>query len=647
MDFQEFLENDQKLTILQVTEKLGQVTISAVVFYRIPISLQTADDYNKKSFQLQIDIYEFLDNQQFSGLDTFCNQIGQSVYMLSDELEDVSSRVLAKKLNMLFEMRNLERKFIKKSLFLRKGSTVLEKFSQRSLITESLVSAIELERNLSISCLECLAQLFDLPASFPEDSTFEMKIKSLDSFMRLDTPASDAINLLPKPDQPSIYGSLYGILNRCKTKMGQKTLERWLRQPLLSKSAIDERLNLVELFSLNTIARNKLRDGPLKNIPDLDTVSSKLRKKTAGLQEMFRLYLFVKSLPLLLQILQELNPAANQTEMNEDSNNDNDDTKSQELFATLQSKYLTSLQQIAGKFALYEQLIEHVIDFDALPDYKINPKHDPELQELAEEQKGLEIRAEKVLNDAKASYASFAEVRLERSSQYGFNLRTTKGDDEKQLRANNSSVRILSILKNGTHFTTPILERIADRYLTIEREYHEKQQELVDKALATALTYLPLIESVAVLVSEIDVLQSFAQAAALSPNGYIRPTILPRGSGILKLHNARHPCVELMDNVTFIANDYEMIRDESNFQIITGPNMGGKSTYIRGIGSIVVMAQIGMFVPCEMAEISIVDCILARVGAGDAVQKGVSTFMAEMVINIFLSIYLIDNLSFR
>lgn len=133
-------------------------------------------------------------------------------------------------------------------------------------------------------------------------------------------------------------------------------------------------------------------------------------------------------------------------------------------------------------------------------------------------------------------------------------------------------------------------------------------------------------------MGELDVLIGFATAAALSPSGpYIRPIIHPLGAGILNLQQARHPCVELMDGVQFIPNDYTLQRDVSNFQIITGPNMGGKSTYIRGIGSILVMAQVGSFVPCALAEVSVVDCILARVGAGDAVQKGISTFMAEMV----------------
>jgi DNA mismatch repair protein MSH2 len=149
--------------------------------------------------------------------------------------------------------------------------------------------------------------------------------------------------------------------------------------------------------------------------------------------------------------------------------------------------------------------------------------------------------------------------------------------------------------------------------------------------VGTATTYLPVAEAAAAIVAELDVLTSFATAAALAPGEYVRPIVHPAGGGIINLRGARHPCVELMDGVDFISNDYDMKRGESNFQIITGPNMGGKSTFIRGIGSIVVMAQVGSFVPCESAELSAIDCVLARVGAGDAVQKGVSTFMAEMV----------------
>jgi DNA mismatch repair protein MSH2 len=137
------------------------------------------------------------------------------------------------------------------------------------------------------------------------------------------------------------------------------------------------------------------------------------------------------------------------------------------------------------------------------------------------------------------------------------------------------------------------------------------------------------------------VLTSFAAVAALAPNTYCRPVLHPLGSGtddsnerpsrVLSLRKARHPCVELMDYMDFIANDYNLCDGSSSFQIITGPNMGGKSTYIRGLGSIVLLAQVGCFVPCEEAEIAVVDAILARVGAGDAGQKGVSTFMAEML----------------
>lgn len=217
---------------------------------------------------------------------------------------------------------------------------------------------------------------------------------------------------------------------------------------------------------------------------------------------------------------------------------------------------------------------------------------------------------------------------------------------------------MLSILKNGVHFTVPRLEELSNRRRDLRDAYQRKQQHIVDQAVDTALTYLPLIEAVAALLAELDVLAAFATAAALSHTAYCRPRFAQRGAGVLRFRSARHPCVELMDTVPqFIANDYDFHRggisntsdsdssdNSSNsnsnnedsahshfFELVTGPNMGGKSTYIRAVGCVAVMAQIGMFVPCEEAELSPVDCILARVGAGDAVQKGVSTFMAEMV----------------
>lgn len=401
---------------------------------------------------------------------------------------------------------------------------------------------------------------------------------------------------------------------------------RWLRQPLVDVKEINRRLDVVEVMHLHPSFRNKLRDGPLKSLPDLDTVLSKMTKRTAGLGDLYRLYLFSQGIPSLVAVLKDL--CAFHAAEDTSSSSSFSSSSSRSGCDVLREWFVDPLERIAAKFALFEQLVEHVLDMDQLPDYKVAPRHDPQLHELAQEQADLEAQAEALLASARKDWAAAADARMERNTSSSLNstlpsflLRTTKAD-ERQLKASYAAVEIVSILKNGVYFTFPALKSVSSRFAVLQEEYRLLQQELVEKAVDTARTYVPLLECVAQHIAELDVLVAFAAAAALSPGQYVRPSLLEKGSGKWLLEKARHPCVELMEGVDFIANDYDLERGQSDFQIVTGPNMGGKSTFIRAAGAIAVLAQVGMFVPCERATLSVLDSILARVGAGDAVQKG-------------------------
>ena len=182
-----------------------------------------------------------------------------------------------------------------------------------------------------------------------------------------------------------------------------------------------------------------------------------MQKKTAALSEVFKLYLFTRALPSLVAVLSELLQSCNvATYSNEDNYDDAmtnlsqiplSNEKLERIAQTMTQKFIAPLEALAAQFTLYQQLIEHVIDLDQLPDLVINPQHDPELEELRSEQLALESQAEKLVKDARNGWASGADVKLETSPQHGLIFRSTSGDDERMLRANNSSVRIISIKK--------------------------------------------------------------------------------------------------------------------------------------------------------------------------------------------------------
>jgi DNA mismatch repair protein MSH2 len=180
-------------------------------------------------------------------------------------------------------------------------------------------------------------------------------------------------------------------------------------------------------------------------------------------------------------------------------------------------------------------------------------------------------------------------------------------------------------------FTTKELLELRREFDQLSQKYNSMQSGLAAEVISVAGSYCPVFERLGAILAHLDVIVTFAHISVNAPTPYIRPKINPRGTGNTILKEARHPCMEVQDGVDFITNDVSLVRGESEFLIITGPNMGGKSTYIRQIGVIALLAQIGCFVPCSSAEVCVFDSILARVGASDSQLKGVSTFMAEML----------------
>ena len=571
-----------------------------------------------------LEVFDFLDSEQLSNMDAFLLHLGKVDLYLSDELEDTSKGMGKRVASILQHKQDIEIHFLKKSVMTKKAetSTLLSNLVDKP---SHATNTVEVQSPMAFGVLDALLSQAKLSPKIASHGTvdeeylgkFSFSIGALSTIMRLDSAAADAVHLLPKSDQPSKFGSIFGVLNRGVTKMGSRLLERWLRQPLVDHIEINKRLDLVSILKDNAQCRTALCEA-LKKCPDVEMIIGKMSRRNAGLAEIYRLYIFAKILPV---VCESLKACVDEAETSADVSQ----------AQSLKGKLLDPLLILVEKFDMYMKLVEHVIDFSQLPDLVVNAELNEELRELHQEKGSVQAQAEEILEDARCNWASFADVKLEKSNVHAFFLRSAKGDDERQLRANNKAVKILSIQKNGVHFTTKDLEALSERSAEIDEEYSVQQRDVVEKAVETAATYLPLAEAASALIAELDVVTGFALAAVLSAQEYCRPAVLPQGGGIIDLKGARHPCVELMDSVDFISNDYSLQRDSSAFQVVTGPNMGGKSTYIRGVGAIVTMAQVGAFVPCESATLSVVDSILARVGAGDAVSKGVSTFMAEML----------------
>ncbi|XP_037957315.1 DNA mismatch repair protein spellchecker 1 [Teleopsis dalmanni] len=472
----------------------------------------------------------------------------------------------------------------------------------------------EMELKIAMEALHAAVIYLDLPNDAANLGHFEMKQLLLNRFVHLDSAALSALNILPKPGtqvNSSVYRcqSILGVLDLCCTPQGHRLMAQWVKQPLRSREVLNDRHNIVEcLLEAETVLKS-LYDDYMKRIPDILMLTKKLMRKRATLQDLFRIYQVLLRSPKIINALLSLENAT--------------------VTSVLCAQFQSCLKDLSG----LKQMVESVMDFSSLDsgEYLVKASFDAQLEGMKDNMDRLLSKMERL--QTKASEDLNMErgqtVRLVNIGHLGFHFRITLKDDS--ILRKNKNYKVLDVVKSGVRFTTDKLTEYSEEYNNIRKQYEDQQKSIVEEIIQIAIGYAAPLTLLNSELAQLDCLISFAMAAQSAPIPYVRPKMLEEGSGILVLKDVRHPCLELQEGVTFISNSIEFNKDICNMFIITGPNMGGKSTYIRSIGTAVLMAQIGAFVPCSEATISMVDSILGRVGASDNIIKGLSTFMVEMI----------------
>lgn len=351
----------------------------------------------------------------------------------------------------------------------------------------------------------------------PQSTMLEMGV--MDSHLVLDRTASEAIHLLPPlgTNNPS-SSSLYGILNRCRSTMGSRELKAWLRQPLVVLEEIQKRQDAVS-FLLEQNCVDRIRDEALVGWPDVDSLAVKLdayKEEVTGptsraLACLYKLYLLaVQQVPVLKEALE--------------------DTIGDSATSVLLQEIYDGVTRVETELSLSKQLVEAMLDLDEAPrNYLVKSTFQPEMDEIKQELDGVDKEFDQCLQDMNDEWEQVSskkdQVRLEYLDSGDVQFRLPNTNDSKLLQARFEGVTVHRLLKNGVYFSTKPLRQLATKKQDLLVEYDKFQREIVVDAMKVASTYVPVLERISSLVSQLDVLCSLAHVAAYSPTGYCKPTL--------------------------------------------------------------------------------------------------------------------------
>ncbi len=423
-----------------------------------------------------------------------------------------------------------------------------------------------------------------------------LRIIDSNSTMRLDKASIKNLELTETLFEKTVNGSLLGVLDMCRTAMGSRKLKQWLREPLTDLKQIRDRLDAVETLTEDILTRNDLR-AHLAGVYDLERLVARISLGTANARDLYALKLSLSGLPDIKYALEGT---------------------SSELLAELASQ-IDVLKDIRDEL---ERAIVDDPPFSVREGGIIRRGYSKQLDDINDSARdgrkwiaGLEA--------TERERTGIKNLRVGYNKVFGYYIEISKSQTP---MAPADYIRKQTLV-GGERYITPELKEMESIVMSAQSRTNELEYSLFCGLRDSIRELIPTIQRNSSVLSAIDVLCSFAEVSV--KNDYVKPIVTDEDEIIIK--KGRHPVIEnTISDGRYVSNDVYIDRKDASMLLITGPNMSGKSTYMRQLALIVLMAQAGCFVPAQEARIGVCDRIYTRIGASDNISMGQSTFFVEM-----------------
>ena len=452
------------------------------------------------------------------------------------------------------------------------------------------------DRSLSVMASGALIEYLTETQKQSLDHISHLQLYQVDDYMLLDSSTRRNLELTETLRDKEKRGTLLWVLDKTKTAMGARLLRTFMEQPLIRKDLITQRLDAIDMLNQEAVNREEIREY-LNPIYDLERLMTRISLRTANPRDLIAFKSSLSYLPYIRQLLSSY-PDGMLKDMYEEMDTLDD---------------------------LYQLLEEAIVDDPPIQVREGGIIKDGFFEQIDELKRaktdGKQWLATLEQKEREASGIRTLKIKFNKVAGYYFDVTNSYKD-----QVPDHFIR-RQTLTNSERYTTEELDRLADTILGSEDKLYALEYETFCNVRETVAAEILRVQKTAHAIAKLDVMASLAYVS--EKNHYVRPRL--NEDGRITIHGGRHPVVEQMiANDAFIRNDTMLDIGEDRIAIITGPNMAGKSTYMRQTALIVLMAQMGCFVPADDADIGMVDRIFTRVGASDDLASGQSTFMVEM-----------------